>query len=323
MVLDKSNMLNVLENFPKQCREALAISKGEKISKKITNIVVAGMGGSAIGGDLLKAYLSNTNIPVFVNRSYKLPNFVNENTLVFAVSYSGNTEETLSSYHDALTKKAHVIAVASGGRLAELCKKTILIPSGLQPRNAIAYLFFPMLGLLFNSGLVSVTNKELNEMLLSLKEVSEFKERAEQIAKKIQGKTPIIYSSGFLEPVAYRWKCEFNENSKQPAFCHVFPEMSHNEIVGYRFINRSQYAVILIRDKLDHPRIQKRMDIFLNLIGKHIDVEEVHTKGEGVLSRMLSAIYLGDFTSYYLAMLNRVDPTPVEVIENLKKALDK
>lgn len=322
-MLDKSNMLSVLESFPKQCREALNISKGEKISKKVTNIVVTGMGGSAIGGDLLKACLSNTNIPVFVNRSYKLPNFVNENTLVFAVSYSGNTEETLSAYQDAISRKATAIAVASGGKLAELCKKTIIVPSGLQPRNAIAYLFFPMLGLLFNSGLASISNKELNEMLIVLKNVDEFKEKAGKLAKAVHGKTPIIYSSDFLEPVAYRWKCEFNENSKQPAFCSVFPEMNHNELVGYQLMNREQYMAILIRDRLDHPRVKKRMDICLKIMEKRIDTAEVHTQGEGVLARLFSAIYLGDLTSYYLAVLNRVDPTPVEVIEYLKKELVK
>ena len=323
MVLDKSNMLAVLENFPKQCRDALAISKGEKLSKKVTNIVVTGMGGSAIGGDLLKTCLSNTEMPVFVNRSYKLPNFVDESTLVFAVSYSGNTEETLSAYQDALNKKANVIAVASGGKLAELCKKTIVIPSGLQPRNAIAYLFFPMLGLLFNSGLINISNKELNEMLIVLKNVNEFKERAEKLAKSIQGKTPIIYSSDFLEPVAYRWKCEFNENSKQPAFCNVLPEMNHNEIVGYHSMRKDQYIAVLIRDRFDHPRIQKRMDICSNIMEKRIEVAQVHTQGESILARLFSAIYLGDFTSYYLAALNRIDPTPVEVIEYLKKELVK
>lgn len=320
MVIDKSNYIEVLEDFPHQCRKSLELPKGMIIPSDISNIVVCGMGGSAIGGDLLKTYLNET-IPVIVNRDYKLPKFVNENSLIILVSYSGNTEETLNCYKEAKEKGCSIVAVSSDGKLAEKCKKTIKIPSGLQPRAAIGYLFFPIIGLLHNSGIIEVKNEELNEMLNIIKDVNYYKEKGEALAKKIKGKIPVIYSSTLLEPVAYRFKTQINENSKQPAFNHVFPEMNHNELVGYKNMERKEFVAIFIRDKEDHPRIKKRMEICKKIIEKRIDVEEIETKGSYLLSRMFSAIYLGDFASYYLALFNREDPTPVNIIEYLKKEL--
>lgn len=321
MVIDKSNYLGVLENFSKQCREALTLPKGETISGEITSILVCGMGGSAIGGDLLKSYLANTNIPVFVNRNYSIPKFVDNYTLVFTVSYSGNTEETLSCFKQAKEKNANIWAICSGGKLADLADKKILIPKNYQPRAAIGYLFFPMLGLLHNSGIANVTNTELNEMLALLKNTDEFKEKAKDLAKKIRGKLPIIYSSELLAPVAYRWRTQINENAKLPALHHIFPEMNHNEINAFMNMNRKDFIVIMLRDEQDSDRIKKRMDITRDIIENTIDVEEVYTKGSSLLARMFYSLYLGDFTSYYLAIDNRVDPTPVDVIERLKKEL--
>ena len=190
MVLDSQNMLQVIKDFPKQCREALSLPKGTSVSGEISNIVVTGMGGSAIGGDLLKIYLSNTNIPVYVNRDYKVPSFVDENSLVFAVSYSGNTEETLSAYQDAYGKKAKIIGIASGGKLADECNKVVKVPSGLQPRAALGYLFFPMLGILHNTRIAKVRNEDLNEMLEALKDTKKFDELGEALSKKLRGKLP-------------------------------------------------------------------------------------------------------------------------------------
>ncbi|MBS3097603.1 bifunctional phosphoglucose/phosphomannose isomerase [Candidatus Woesearchaeota archaeon] len=320
-MIDKSNYLGVLENFPKQCREALALPKGGVISGEITSIVVCGMGGSAIGGDLLKTYLSSTNIPVFVNRDYSIPNFVDNYTLVFVVSYSGNTEETISAYKEAVEKKANVVAITSGGKLAGLCKKVIKIPSGLQPRAAIGYLFFPMLGLLHNSGIVNVTNNELNETLVTLKDTETFKNKAQELIKKIRGKTPIIYASNQLEPVAYRLRTQINENAKLPALHHVFPEQNHNEINAFANMSRNDFVVLMIRDEHYNERIKKRMDICRDIMERNVDVVEIHTKGNFLLARIFYAIYLVDFISYYLAIDNRVDPTPVGVIEQLKQEL--
>ena len=321
MPIDNFNMLKVIEEFPQQCKTALELPKGMYVSGKVDRIVVCGMGGSAIGGDLLRAYMRNAKIPVFVVREYKVPNFVDENTLVFAVSYSGSTEETISAFEDALKKKAKIVAVTSGGYLGQTAKKVVKVPSGLQPRAALGYLFFPMLGVLANSNLIDVKSNEAAEMLDTLSKTGEFKAVGERISKTIGEKTPIIYASDALSPVAYRWKTQFNENSKVPAFHHAFPEMNHNEIVGYQGMGRSDFIAIFIKDKDDNERVKKRMDITKEIISSRVDVEEVFTKGEHLLSRLFSGIYYGDFASYYLALANKVDPTPVNVIENLKKKL--
>ena len=321
MPIDNSNMLEVIEDFPQQCRTALELPKGISVSGKVDKIVVAGMGGSAVSGDLLKICMHDSRIPVFVVRDYQMPNFVDENTLVFAVSYSGNTEETISAFEDAAKKKAKIVAVTSGGILEKKSKKTIKIPGGLQPRAALGYLFFPVLGVLVNSGIADVKGKEIEEMLDILSKTDDFKAVGERIAKKIWQKTPIVYASDLLSPVAYRWKTQFNENSKAPAFHHSFSEMNHNEIAGYQTMSKGDFVAIFIRDKDDNERIKKRMDITKEIISTKVNVEEVFTRGEHLLSRIFSGIYYGDFASYYLALANRVDPTPVTVIENLKKKL--
>jgi len=320
MTLDSQNMLQVIKDFPKQCREALTLPEGISISGEINNIVVTGMGGSAMGGDLLKIYLRNTNIPVYVNRDYKLPNFVNEKSLVFAVSYSGNTEETLSALNDAKNKNAQIIGITSGGKLADECEKVIKIPSGLQPRAALGYSFFPALGVLHNSDITRVKNEDLNEMLDILKQTNKFNDRGEELSKKLKEKIPIIYASEAIGPIAFRWKTQINENAKMPAFYNVFSEMNHNEIASYKSMDR-KFAAIIIRDKYDNDRIKRRMDICKEIMEEHVDVEEVETQGESLLARMFSVIYLGDFVSYYLALWNRVDPSPVEIIEDMKKKL--
>lgn len=320
MPIDSENMIKVLEDYAIQCRDALELPRAVSVEGKIRNIVVTGMGGSAIGGDLLKSYLKDVAIPVFVNKGYNMPEWVDENTLVFAISYSGNTEETISSTNDALERKAKIIAITTGGKLGDVVENVIKIPKGYQPRAALGYLFLPMLGVLHNSGIKSVKNSELNEMLNVLKKKEEFKEKAEELAKKIRDKIPVIYSSEMLEPAAYRFRTQINENSKLPAFHNTFPEMNHNEIIGYKGMSRN-YLAILLRDVHDNERVKKRMEICKDLMEETVDVEEFHVQGEGILARMFSAIYFGDLVSYYLAILNRTNPTPVEVIERLKERL--
>jgi glucose/mannose-6-phosphate isomerase len=321
MVIDKSDMLSVLNDFPRQCRDALALPKGIMAKGEVTSVVICGMGGSAIGGDLLRAYAGNMNLPIFVVRDYKVPEFVDEFTLVFVISYSGNTEETLSAFNDARRKGAQIIVITSGGELGREADKVIKVPAGIQPRAALGYLFFPLLGVLYNSNLIDIKNDDLNEMLDLLKMQDGIKERAEFLAKRIQGKTPIIYSSELLKSAAYRWKTQINENAKYPAFNSVFSEMNHNEICSFRSMGKDRFTAILFRDEQDNPRIKKRMDVCKKIMERDVDVEEVIIKGNSLLARMFYTIYLGDFTSYYLAMRERVDPTPVDVIEWMKKQL--
>lgn len=321
MVIDKSNMLGVLDNFPQQCKDALALPKGITAKGEVTSIVVCGMGGSAIGGDLLKAYCSDIKLPVFVVRDYKVPEFVDNYSLVFAVSYSGNTEETLSALNDAKQKGANTIAITSGGEIAKRAEKVIKIPSGIQPRAALGYLFFPMLGFLYNSNIIDVKNPDLNEMLALLNQKEDIKKQAEDLSRKIQGKTPLIYSSELLKPVAYRWQTQINENAKYPAFHSAFSEMNHNEINAFAAMDRGKFIAIMLKDEKDHPQIRKRMEVCKKIMERKADVIDVDVKGSSLLARMFYTIYLGDYTSYYLALRERVDPTPVEVIEWLKKQL--
>ncbi len=320
MNYDNSNMLEVIDGFKDQCRTALELAKGAAVSGKINKIVVMGMGGSAVGGDLLRIYMKDAKIPVTTARDYKVPNWVDENTLVFAVSYSGNTEETISALVDAEKKKAKIVAVTSGGKIASMAKKVIKVPSGMQPRASVGYLFFPVLGVLSNSGIVDVPGTEIKEMLEVLED-GDYKKTGQSIAKKIYGKIPVIYASDAFGPVAYRWKTQINENSKWPAFSHVFAEMNHNEVVGYQNMPRDKFIAIYIKDKDDHERIRKRMDVIKEISRTKFDVEEVETKGSGLLARIFSGIHYADYVSYYLALMNKIDPTPVNVIENLKKKL--
>ena len=321
MSTDQSNMLSVLESFPKQCEQALNLAKGITVPEGVTNVVVTGMGGSAVGGDILRSYLSSSKLPVMVNRDYSLPNFIGEDTLVIAVSYSGNTEETLSAVQEAQKKKAKIIAITSGGKLAQIVKTVIKIPAGYQPRAALGYLFFPLLGVLFNAGFADVRNSDLNEMLTILKDTSYFREEGKRIAKLIDGRLPIIYSSEQFAPIAYRFKTQINENAKYPAFTGVFPEMNHNEINAVGSLDRKRYVMFFIRNPQDHARIKKRMDICSQILSQKVDVEDIVPRGNSLLARMFSTMYIGDFASYELAIRLHIDPSPVEVIEWLKKKL--
>ena len=356
--LDKANMIELLEEFPQKMRDALRL--GEEFSipnnfspasasnsvpvpasaQNFQNIVVLGMGGSAIGGDLLSDYLADElSIPIVVIRGYDIPKFVDENSLVFAVSYSGNTEETLSALKRCLEAKARIIALTSGGKLAVLARENnfpvIKVPAGIQPRAAISYLFFPILKALERLGLTKERNEEIEETHNILQELSrEYGAKsplnnnlAKKVALGLYQHLPLVYGSeGLLEAVAMRWKTQINENSKWPCFWNVFPELDHNEIVGYEIennINR-QLKIIYLQDKEGLLRVEQRREITRKIIeDKVAEFIICPTRGKGKMSRMFSLIFLGDLASYYLAILNQVDPSPVACIEDLKKELAK
>ncbi len=346
--LDKANMIELLEEFPQKMRDALRL--GEEFSiptnflpapdsiRSFKNIVVLGMGGSAIGGDLLSDYLADElSIPIVVIRGYDIPKFIDENSLVFAVSYSGNTEETLSALKKCLEAKARVIALTSGGKLAVFSQENnfpvIKVPAGIQPRAAISYLFFPILKALERIGLIKERDGEIEETHKILQELSsEYCAKsplknnfAKKVAMGLYQHLPLVYGSeGLLKAVAMRWKTQINENSKWPCFWNVFPELDHNEIVGYEIensINR-QVKIIYLQDKEGLLRVEQRGKITRNIIeDKVAEFIVCPTKSKGKMARMFSLIFLGDLASYYLAILNQVDPSPVACIEDLKKEL--
>ncbi len=321
MGFDDHNMMKVLEDFPRQCRAAMELPKGMFVSGEIHNIVIIGMGGSGIVGDLIKTVLHDSKLQAHVVRDYSLPSFVDEHSLVFAVSYSGKTEETVAACKEGLKRDAKVVGIASGGDILQLCKRSVKIPAEMQPRCALGYLFFPILGVLANSQLIEVKSADVTEMLKILENKAEYQERARTIVKILKERTPIIYSSEFLKPVAMRWKTQFNENGKAPAFFNTFPEMSHNEICGFEEMKRQQYVVLLLKDVFDHEQVQKRMDLAKGMMKEFVDVVEIPTKGQSLLARIFSTVYLGDWVSFYYALDKRKDPTPVKAIEKLKKQM--
>ncbi len=343
--IDPGNMYNRIFDFPEQLADALRIGQRWQVNARdfagIKNIIVAGMGGSAIGGDLIRSFLSSKLlIPFHVCRHYVLPEYVDDETLVIASSYSGNTEETLSALDDALSRKAMVAAISTGGLLKEVADLNdipiAILPPGLQPRAALGYSVVPLLVFLEKIGLVKNVAKEITDIIPKLQAYREkyiedsplLQNPAKNIALKIHGKIPIIYSGPTLtDAMGVRWKGQMCENAKNLAFVNHFAEFNHNELVGWSDTvqtHSEHLVVIVLRDSDDHPQIRKRMNIVEGII-KQQDVEliEVHSRGSLPLERMLSLVQLGDFVSYYLAVLNNVDPTPVKVIEFLKKELQE
>ncbi len=340
--VDAADMLGLVLDMPEHIKTGIETGKKVKLpaGRKIQNILVTGLGGSAIGGDVLRCFLSKRcSVPITVNRNYHIPAYVGENTLVFAISYSGGTEETLSACKEALEKNALVIAVTSGGKIKELVSSAggivVEVPGGFSPRAALGHLFFPLALIVSRLGLAEIPGAELEEtvkVLLKLREnfkpetaVSE--NLAKQLANKLFAKAVIVYGSAdFTEVVANRWKCQLAENSKVFAMHSVIPEMNHNEIVGWDLLRKvlRKFAVIFIRDKQDDPKVQKRMDITKAMLGKRANwAGEVNSIGESPLARLFSLIYLGDFTSVYLSLLYGIDPTPIEAINHFKEELAK
>ncbi|MGQ9533194.1 MAG: bifunctional phosphoglucose/phosphomannose isomerase [Desulfotomaculales bacterium] len=337
---DSMDMLGALYSLPEQCARAWELGRAAALPRvyRVDDVMVTGLGGSAIGGDLLRTYAAAVaSVPVVVNRDYVLPRHVGSHTLVFAVSYSGNTEETLSAYREAREKGAPVVAITTGGRLGALAEEDgvplIVVPAGLAPRAATGYLFLPMLAVMSGLGLIAPVEEEVAEMVAVLTElrsrlepgVPAAENPAKTLAWELLGNVPVVWgASGTTEVVAQRWKGQFNENAKIAAYWNAFPELNHNEIVGFehpRQVLDHLYLVIL-RDPDDHPRVKKRMAITADLVRHRVSgLKEIEAAGRGRLARMYSLIYIGDYTSVYLAFLYGVDPGPVRVIDYLKQAM--
>lgn len=339
--IDPQDMFGAIFNFADQIIESIGIGKDIQLKNdysKCENIVVSGMGGSAIGGDVVKTIVNHElKIPFFVNRNYSLPNWVNKKTLVICSSYSGNTEESLSAYEDAKQKGAMICGISTGGQLSEKMISDeydlITIPSGLQPRAALAYSFVPMLYLLNKVGLISdLLCNDLSNTIKSLKKKRDTYSTGDtsnpvfKLAKEVYGMIPIIYGiTDTTGVVALRWKGQLCENAKMLAYNNEIPEMNHNEIVGWG--NNpdllSELSVIWLRDKNDNKRLQARQDVTRQLLNDiHILQHEVSAEGANNVERLLDLINYGDWLSYWCAILHNTDPSPVEKIDKLKKALE-
>ena len=337
---DKSGMLEHLHGFPEQCQKAW-----EKVLKfglpreytKISNVVILGMGGSAIGGDIVRRLaLAESKLPVWVHRDYGLPAFVDDNTLVIASSYSGNTEETLSAFAKALGTRAKKLAITSGGKLKHLAEKegipAFVIDYQAPPRAALPHNLIPLVGIFQKLGLLGDKSADLKEAVDVLKKLSRdlietrplASNPAKQVAAKVRGRIAVIYGAEMLSEVAQRWKGEFNENSKAWAFFESFPELNHNAVVGYEFPveAKDRVFVLLLRSSSLNPRNLLRYDVTAKLLAKAgIAHEFVEARGKSALAQVLSLVLLGDYASFYLSILNEVDPTSTNAIDFVKQYL--
>ena len=338
--IDKKHMLSFCVDASRHYGEASRLAKTLSLDfPEPENIMVAGMGGSAIGGELLKDWARDkAAVPIDVCREYSLPAYADENTLVFVVSYSGETEESLSVFLDALKRGCMTVCISSGGKLREFAKKLnvphLLVPTGMAPRATLPYLFLPLLVLLEKIGLVSNVTSEVSESVKVLKVVSSENSPSKPLdgnysktlASAVNGTVPVIYGFSFYRAVAQRFKTQFNENSKVPAKWETFSELNHNEIVGWEAAGKlaKHFSTVFIRDAEEPTEVRKRIEITEKLVHQQgLKVFEVQGLGKSRLAKMCSVICIGDFASVYLALLRGIDPTPVKTISLLKEKLEE
>lgn len=341
--VDRSGMLGLVQSFSSHMEDAWGIGRafaGGLIADDYRQIVVCGMGGSAIGGDMLRSFFGDRlKAPLLSVRDYKVPAHVGAGSFVLISSYSGNTGETLSAYDSLRGRGATVVAVSGGGELLTRCREDGVpfcrIPGGMAPRAAIAYSFIPMLQILRAAGVADFDDEEFDEALGTARRLAgEYApgkpdNAAADLAGALEGKVPWVYAGpGLMEAIARRWACQFNENSKSPAHFAMFPELNHNEIVGWRKGGAgdvySRVVVLSLEDRDDHELTRRQTEIGLGIEEPLAGgVFRFDGGGGGRLSRMVSLLVLGDFASVYLAFLYGVDPTPVENIDYLKAQLSK
>ena len=326
-------MKTLIEDFTKHISEALTIGKNTNLqssSKQINNVLICGLGGSGIGGTVVSQIVNNyAKLPICINKDYKIPSFVNENTLVIASSYSGNTEETIEMIIAARDKNAEICIITSGGKLLEIAKEKkynfITIPGGHPPRGAFGLSFPVMFNALKHYGVIDKDFTEEFKKAISIINTEEDNiiSEAKNITEKLYKKIPIIYADANYEGVAVRFRQQINENSKMLCWHHVIPEMNHNELVGWRTKN-DDLAVVIFRNENDYYRTQKRMEVNKTVFEKYTStIIEIYSKGNSQLEKSLYLIHLGDWVSFFLSEKNGVDVVEVDVITHLKNELAK
>lgn len=326
-------MKELIEDFTKHLQHSIELNNNTTLipsNKEFNNVLICGLGGSGIGATIITQVVAdNAKQPILVNKDYKIPQFVDEKTLVIACSYSGNTEETLEMITQAEQKNATIACVTSGGKLAALAieKKYnhILIPGGHPPRAAFGLAFPSLFKLLNHYGIInSDYSNEFNKAIELIDEnESLILVEAGAITEKLYKKIPVIYAESSYEGVAVRFRQQINENAKMLCWHHVIPEMNHNELVGWANKNED-LAVVIFRNEDDYYRNKKRIEVNKTVFEKYTStVIEIHSKGNSKLERALYLIHLGDWISYLLAEKNGVDVVEVDVITHLKNELSK
>ena len=331
---DSQNQFKVLKDTYKQVVSAWnnKIDLSNLKKNKFSSIVFCGLGGSAISGDLLSDYLAGElKLPLNVVREYNLPSYVNDNSLIIISSYSGNTEETISFFEQAIKKNCSIVVITSGGKIWEEANKNkipiIKIESGFQPRYVLGLSFFSLLKLMQELGYANEENnvkKIINLWEKRGKENSEEKNYSLHIAEQLVGFIPVIYTSEFLSSAGYRLKCQLNENSKLHAFHHILPEMNHNEIIGWESYREKQFQVkvIYLLDKEYHPQVKKRFDILKEILGNQkVEVLNLQSNEENRKVRIMDLIFLCDWISFYTAVLRGFDPSEIDFIHQMKQRL--
>ncbi len=338
---DPKDMLGLTEKFPAQCREALAISQSVELKQPPQRpgvVMLTGMGGSAAGGDFAKSLFEDISaVPFVVNRDYKLPNYVGLGDYVFCASYSGNTEETLASYASAKRAGANIIAITSGGTLAEMATKdgypVYRIPGGNPPRTALGYMLVPVL--VASEALKLIPAQDYAKCFDLLEKCSKDwtvetpfdNNPTKQLAAALHGKLAVLYGLGLWQgAIANRWKGQINENAKNLAFPNSYPELNHNEILGWVGAKNqgvANWVMVTLSDGTESEKMKTRSSVTERLVGETAEYHHVKALGDNLLEKMLSLTYFGDFVSIYLAALNGIDPENIDSINTLKQELSK
>ena len=338
--IDKGGMLAEIARFAENAEKAIIDSLQVDLwdDYDYSSVLIAGMGGSAVGGLLLSDWLLyTTKVPIQVSRGYHLPGWVDERTLVYAVSYSGNTEETLSQYHEARERGCRIICFCSGGELEGLAKENgdpvVYFKKGVQPRAAIPFQFFSLAAVSKKVGLIEdVQYEEILETLEVTRilcdsmrlDVPTEENMGKQLANILKEYVPFVYAPRQFQAVAYRYSTQFNENSKSPAATNFFPEAFHNSIMAMEGSEDllCTNCVVVIRDPLEGERLIKKIGISKDLMSEKFGrLVEVQAVGKALLTRMMSALLIGDFASAYLGVLYGIDPGTTDSIESLKASM--
>jgi glucose/mannose-6-phosphate isomerase len=335
--VDPSNQLGDVLALPEHLRDAVWRVESAIMQDWDTpaGLVVAGMGGSAIGGALARAALGDhASRPIFVTRAYGLPSWTTPDTMVLCASYSGDTEETLACYESAGALGAKRTVVSTGGRLAEMARAdgvpVIPLPGGFQPRAAVAYMIVAALEVAALCGAgprltaeIDVAASHIEQLVAEWGPDTPEDSPAKELARGLHGTIPLIAGAGLTSPVAYRWKTQINENAKQPCFWHELPELDHNEISGWEGAgDLGRFSAVFLDDSDAHPRVKERMQLTERLIADNAVASfRLETRGQTAIERVISLVLLGDLVSIYLAALRGVDPGPVRLIDELKSAM--
>lgn len=342
--LDPADMYERIYGFPEQLQEGYNLPIRGNLSAintdEVKNIVIIGMGGSAIGGDILRSYLAEeVAIPILINRNYGLPRFVDQHTLLIAASYSGNTEETLTAFEQGRQRGCQIIVATTGGKLGALAVENsyphVILPAGLQPRAALGYSFGPLLKIMEELGYVSGQREIVEATCAYLStsrrklgmNITEQRNAAKQLAAKLKDKIAVVYAGAdYYDTVAIRFKGQICENAKALAYANICPEFNHNELVGFDFPSKlvSKLVIIFLTGPADSQGVTNRFKIINKILTeKKIATVFLKAQGPNRLAEIFALVQFGDFASYYLALINKTDPSPVHVINRLKTALEK